>query len=357
MRIAHVLKHCEAGNGHVHVAVDLACEQAAVGHEVHFASGGGAYEELLASRGVRLHRITERPASRAPITLRDLAGAIRSIRPDVVHAHMMSSAAFAAVICRPSRIPLVTTVHNSFDRHSVLMRVGDRIVAVSSAERELLLERGYPENRVRTVQNGSLGTARAALDGRDLGAVQQPTIATLSGLHRRKGVRFAIEAFARLATEFPEWHLTIIGEGPDRLELEALVGEHGLGGRVHLPGSTLTPLPWLRQAEIFVAPSLAEPFGLSVAEARSVGCAVIGSDVGGIPEVLDGGAAGMLVPPGDADALASALRLLLSDPAERGRWRRRAREGAERFSVSRMTADYDLVYGEVVAMRGSSRSR
>lgn len=351
MRIAHVLKHCAAGNGHVHVAVDLACEQSAEGHEVHFLSGGGAYEELLRSRDVRLHRIPERSAARTPLTLRDLARAFRSIRPDVVHAHMMSSAALSAIVCRPLGIPLVTTVHNSFDRHSVIMRVGVRIVAVSAAERALLLERGYPGRRLRTVQNGSLGTARAGLSGRDLGPVSRPTIATLSGLHRRKGVRIAIEAFALLAHDFPDWHLTIIGEGPDRPELEELVRQHRLAERIHLPGSTLAPLPVLAQAEIFVAPSLAEPFGLSVAEARSVGCAVIASDVGGIPEVLESGDAGILVPPGDIPALAAALRTLLADPVERERWRQRARDGSERFSVSRMTADYDVVYGELVAGR------
>lgn len=356
MRILHTLKHCTEGNGHVHVAVDLACEQARMGHQVVFASGGGSYEQLLRDHGVDVHRIRGRSERQAPGALLDLLRLVRRTRPDVIHAHMMSSAVLAFAVGRLTDTPLVTTVHNSFDGHSGLMRVGTRIVAVSEAERSLLLGRGYPESRTVTVLNGSGGSAREGLRGRDVGDLPTPTLVTLSGLHARKGIDLVISAFARLTGAFPEWHLSIIGEGPDRPKLEQLVARLGLEERVRLLGDTTSPLPALRQASIFVSGSRAEPFGLAIAEARAAGCAVVAFAVGGVPEVLDDGHAGKLVPAGDVGAMVEALRGLMGDESGLLEWRRRASEGSERFSVARMTGDYQHVYASAVAARARTGS-
>ncbi len=144
MRIVHLINHCGRG-GNVMVPVDLACEQAANGHSVVYASGGGHYEMLLASCGVRHLRLPQ--TLRNPLVaargLRQLVEFCRAFKPDVLHAHMMSGAVLGYVASRILGIPLVTTVHNSFHKHSQLMRLGDRVVAVSYAERELLLSQGY----------------------------------------------------------------------------------------------------------------------------------------------------------------------------------------------------------------------
>ena len=115
------------------------CAQAADGHRVHFASAGGRFVPLLERSGVRhveLEQSLRNPA-RTVRAAASLAALCRRERPDVLHAHMMSGAVLGRIAGTLLGIPLVTTVHNSFDRHAWLMRLGDRAVAVSRAERGL----------------------------------------------------------------------------------------------------------------------------------------------------------------------------------------------------------------------------
>lgn len=112
-RIFHLAKHVGYGSGSVHVAVDLACLQAAAGHDVTFLSGGGTFVELLVSQGVKHVTLTQdqkRPFA-SLTALRRLVGLARARRPDVIHAHMMGSTLLGYVASRACGAPLVTTVH------------------------------------------------------------------------------------------------------------------------------------------------------------------------------------------------------------------------------------------------------
>ncbi|MGY1787288.1 glycosyltransferase family 4 protein [Geodermatophilus sp. SYSU D00698] len=358
MKIMHVLKHAARGNGHVHVAVDLACAQADAGHRVTFASTRGSYNALLESHGVEVVDVPEatnaRSAARAALALIRIA---RSFRPHIIHAHMMSSAVLAFPVAKVTGAALVTTMHNSFDRHSGLMRLGRVVVAVSEAERHRLLRRGYPTHKVRTVLNGSVSSPRESLDDEhEITEVSVPCVMTLSGLHHRKAVGDAVRAFATALPFAPEWHLNIVGSGPDRPALEAMVDKLRLHGSVHFLGPSLTPWRLLEQAQIFVSSSLDEPFGLSLAEARAAGCAIVATAVGGVPEVLDHGQAGQLVPVADVARMAEVLKSLMTDSGALALWQDRAAKGAERFSVERMAQDYQGVY-ESVARRERPNAR
>jgi glycosyltransferase involved in cell wall biosynthesis len=206
---------------------------------------------------------------------------------------------------------------------------------------------------VVTVLNGVDGSPREALEGEQLGPLARPCVITLSGLHRRKGIADVIAAFAEVLAEFPDWHLNIVGSGPDREELEKSVADRGLAGSIHFLGSTLTPRSLLEEAEVFATGSLADPCPLSVGEARAAACAIVATSVGGIPELLDHGRAGQLVPPSDPAAMAAAFRVVMSDPAALASWRARSKEGAEYLTVDRMAADYVRVY-ESVRRTGSA---
>lgn len=353
VRVLHLLKHAQRGNGSVHVAVDLACAQADEGHEVWFAAARGSYDEVLRRHGVMVVEMPE-PSARigAARAWSATAGLIRRVRPDIAHTHMMSSTVLAWVPALVYGTAIVATMHNSFDRHSWLMRLGRVVVAVSRAEAELLVDRGFPRRRVRVVVNGVIGSAREDIETDEIGDIEGPCLVTVSGLHGRKGVDDVIRAFALAAV--PGWHLNVIGWGPARADLEDLAAELGVADAVHFCGPTLTPWRQLAQAQIFVTGAHAEPFGLNVIEARAAGCAVVATDVGGIPEALDGAAAGLLVPPRNPRAMAAALRTLMSDDEALARWRRRAPEGIERFHVSRMARDYTEVYREALGRRRRS---
>lgn len=353
MRILHLLKHCDRGNGHVHVAVDLACEQASRGHDVVFASGGGTYVELLEHRGVR-HALVQQTMKRSAVGMARLLGLVWHKEDTVVHAHMMGAAAMGYAITRLFGGALVTTVHNSFDSHSGLMRLGDRVVAVSRAERELLLARGYSAAKLDMVHNGPLGSARESLFPDGTLDVPQPYIMTLSGLHARKRVDDAISAFAALSGAFPEWRLVVVGEGPDEAGLRSHAVALGISDRVVFAGRTLNPARLLGRASIFACLSEAEPFGLVAAEARAAGCAVVVSDAGGLPEVVEDGRAGLVVPARDVAAATRAMAGLMGDPKELDRWRAAALEGVGRFSVTGMADGYERVYGDAVQARKSA---
>jgi glycosyltransferase involved in cell wall biosynthesis len=231
------------------------------------------------------------------------------------------------------------------------MRLGDRIVAVSAAERDALVARGFPRNKVETVLNGTQGSLREralALD--EPIELQRPCVLTAAGLHGRKGVDVLVKAFSVAAASTPEWHLYISGDGTERPALEQLAEAGGIGDRIHFVGFRNQPQALLEQADVFSLASYADPCSLVLCEARNAGCAIVATAVGGSPEVLNFGRAGRLVPPGDVSALADALAELMNDPTALRQARVDSKRKSEFFSVDRMATDYDQVY--VRAMQG-----
>ena len=348
MKIVHIAKHCRDANGNVNVAIDLACAQAAAGHEVVFASDGGVLEPLVAAHGVAICRTPQHRGTFAMLRhLVDFVRFCRRTKPDVIHAHMVVSAIFGFVAARLCGCRLVTTVHNSFDKQSVLMRLGDAVVAVSQAEKNLLLRRGFNPEKLVCILNGPVGSVRETLAA-DTGEMQTPSIIMVCGLHARKGVADMLAAFAEISPAFPRWHLNIIGSGPDKPKLEREIADRGLT-RAHLLGSVPHPKRWLERSAIFVTCSYAEPFALSTLEARGAGCALIGTRVGGTPEALAFGEAGLLFEAGDRATLKAHLTRLMADEAELDLWRQRARAGSSGFEIGRMASDHIRLYDAVTS--------
>ncbi|CAB3804519.1 glycosyltransferase [Pararobbsia alpina] len=362
MKIIHLANHVlEIGNGIVNVMVDLACGQADAGHDVVVASAGGQYEALLAEHGVRHIQLVQepRPAKLLPMCWR-FSRIVRAERPDIVHAHMMTGVLIARVVrafARGRAYRLVSTVHNEFQRSAIVMGIADRVVAVSAAVAESMKRRGVPEVRLRTIANGSIGSPRTAASAASSSTLvlERPNVMTVAGMYRRKGIDVLLRAFKPVAAQLPHAHLYIVGDGPDRAEFEALAHTLGLEGRAHFLGFRQDVPALLEATDVFVLPSLQEPFGLVISEAREAGCAVVASDVGGIPEAMSFGRAGVLVPPGDHQVLGRTLHALLADDTLRNTWRERARTDLEWLEVGRVNADYLAVYEEVLGRRTSRK--
>jgi glycosyltransferase involved in cell wall biosynthesis len=350
VRILHLINHCNYGNGSVHVAVDLACVQAQLGHAVMVAADGGDYLELMMSYGVTCETLAQRQTNllKLSASVARLIKICRSFKPNVIHAHMMAGAVFGKTASMLFRIPLVTTVHNSFDRHSFLMRLGDKVVAVSNAERALLIERGYNPKKVEVVLNGPNGSPREGrfekIDSKVLDGIRPPFITTVCGLHRRKGVQDLIAGFAEIASRYPAWKLYVVGDGPDRQALIELSKSLNIADQVIFLGYVKNPHEILSKADIFVLASYAEPFGLATAEAREAGCAIVATSVGGTPELLDFGKAGVLVKPESPKEIAAALSKLMSDPVALQAFRASSKSGSEYYRVGRVVEDYAKVY-------------
>jgi glycosyltransferase involved in cell wall biosynthesis len=261
---------------------------------------------------------------------------------------MMSSAIFAFIATRIFGGRLVTTVHNSFDSHSFIMKLGDGFVAVSHAEAELLARRGFDSSSKFMIHNGPIGSVRQSFFAHIKDAIPSPCVVTLSGLHDRKRVQDVIHAFSEISPLFPKWKLVIIGEGPDEAKLKACAKKLGVEGSVIFFGSSLNPSYLLHQAQIFVSMSHSEPFGLAVVEARSAGCAIIVANAGGMPEVIEGGRAGIIIPPGDVKGLVRELKVILGDPEVLRKWQLASTLHGNIYSVSKMTEEYLRAYQSII---------
>lgn len=177
-----------------------------------------------------------------------------------------------------------------------------------------------------------------------------PFVLGVGRLVPQKGFDVLIEAFARVAPDFPEWELRIAGDGPERDALADLARRLGLEGRVRLLGRVEPIEAELDRAQVFVLASRFEGFPNALAEAMARGLAVISSDCPSGPrDLVRDGLDGLLVPTEDAPALARALAELLSDPARRARLGARAVEVVDRYSeetiVNRWCALLDDVAG------------
>jgi glycosyltransferase involved in cell wall biosynthesis len=346
LRIVHLLNElAQLGNGIVNVAIDLAVEQARAGHHVTVAAPKGAYEELLRASGVRHFELEPSGGLRPLVAMVKLRGFIKRNGTQIVHAHMMTGAVIGRVACTGTRARLVTTVHNSWQRHAVLMRLGHRVIAVSDAVRLDMIRRGVPDHRIETVLNGTIGTMRTPAGVAPTPVtLNHPNVVTVAGMYVRKGIADLIEATAMVRERVPTVTTYLLGDGPDRAQFEKLARDRGIGGSVVFLGFRADAELVMQQADVFVLASHADPNPLVIPEARAAGLPIVATRVDGIPESLDGGDAGLLVPPHAPDALANAIAGLLLAPAQRDRLRAAASRNLERLTVRRMADETLDVY-------------
>lgn len=173
----------------------------------------------------------------------------------------------------------------------------------------------------------------------------------------RKGLSFLLQAVAALRDERPDVRLTVVGDGPQRAEAEALARATGIEDRVQFTGyqSSAQVAEWLSRADVFVLPSLAEGVPIVLMEAMAAGVPVVATNVGGTGELVVDGENGFLVPPTVTDALVSRIRQLLDDPRLRSRLGRAGRETVLRdFSLERTTARLRDLLASTIAGEGAS---
>jgi glycosyltransferase involved in cell wall biosynthesis len=357
MRVLHILNDVsDCGNGIVNTAVDLAMEQARQGLDVAVISAGGGYQTLLEKAGV-IHLTLDQSRRPAQLlrALRTLNAQLGNYRPDIVHAHMRTGLLLAWLLRPLHRHALISHLHNVHDRESIMMGLADRVIAVSQSVAETTAAQGIPKRKIRVVLNRTLQSGRVpALATIQPAVLEHPSIVTVCGMNHRKGIEELINAFELVGSECQDAHLYLVGDGPDRAQFESQARRCSWSSRIHFEGYQPLPQSYMLSADVFVLASRRESFGLVLIEAREAGCAVIAANVDGVAEALDGGNAGILIPPKDPTALAGALRQLLSNPAEREKWRALAPKGIAKFRVDRMASEITTVYAELAKGNASS---
>lgn len=237
-----------------------------------------------------------------------------------LHAHFAGPALdHAFVLSRLTGIPFSFTAHGSdlhVRPHPLLGMIGNESAAVFTPtrfNRSVLTGRyGIPERRIHLDVTGIDTDRFRPGDEREPGSVL-----TVARLHPIKGLRYLIEAYAILRVKNVPFRATIVGEGPERENLERSIRENNLGDHVRLAGEQTRDqiLEELRKTAIFALPSLSEGMPTSLMEAMSCGVPVVATSITGVPELVEEGRAGLLVPPENPEALAERIERLLSDPA------------------------------------------
>ncbi|AFD27136.1 glycosyltransferase family 4 protein [Deinococcus gobiensis] len=352
MKILHVLNEFrEIGNGIVNVATDLACFQARAGHQVLVASSGGEYVDLLKAYGGHHVYFDQQRNTKNLIKATKLwQEIVEEFKPDVVHAHMMTGAVIARLTRKKNSYKIVTTVHNEFQKSADLMRLGDRVVAVSENVKDAMIRRGIDRGKLRVILNGTIGSPRRkSLQEITPVDLNHPAIVVVGAVLKRKGSDIIIEAFKNLSSRFPNAHLYFVG-GLDWQIARTLANNTGVGSKIHFVGFDPQPQRYMLSADIFAFPTLKESFGLVLIEAREMGLPIVASNVGGIPEALSHGQAGILVPPADPTALAFELEKLLESPEYRMEMSTKAYQDLDIFTVERMNYEYLELYKDITSI-------
>lgn len=363
MKLVYIVTRADAvGGASIHVR-DMARAMMERGHEATVLIGGaGPVTEQLSAAGVPFRSL--KYLARAVRPWRDLraeweiGAVLEKMRPDLVSTHTAKAGWVGRSAAHRLGIPAVYTPHGWAigDRISQLSgrvftiaeRIAARwsraIVCVSEYEKQLALEsRVAPPGKLFVVHNGVRDVPDQLLA---VPAKDPVRICSIARLERPKDHVTLLNALSRLA-ETP-WTLDMVGDGPLLGPALELAESLGIASRVHFTGYLPDPAAALAEAQIFALSSRSEGFPRSVLEAMRAGLPVVASDVGGIREAVEHGAAGLLVPPGDPDKLAGALGALLRDSALRQRMGAFARRTYdEKFRLERMIESTVGIYATV----------
>ena len=324
-----------------------------------------------ASEGLRFVGITPRSEFDVQAAWQ-LGHVIGDVTPDVVHAHDPMAVALVAMALRMktglARRPLVVAsrrVDFHLKRHAFSKwkyRHVDVFIAASHLIATVLQDDGIAADRIEVVHDGVNVTfidkePVVEAHGTFWLPSGAPVVGNVAALAAHKGQRHLVAAAAQVVREVPDARFVIIGEGELRDPLERQIRDLGLERHVTLTGFRRDAVGLMKSFDLFVMSSVTEGLGSSILEAMATGRPVVATRAGGIPEAVVDGVTGLLVPPGDEDALARAITRLLRDRAlaERFGAAGRAKVLAE-FSVDRLVAGTAAVYERRLASHAASGS-
>src|SRR5712671_943586 len=312
----------------------------------------------------------------APRTEMDLSAAwkfsriIKRLQPDVIHAHDPHGVAMASLAlsmgsaaAKGGPMPALVAARrvdfhlkgNSFSRWK--SRQVDCFIAASEAIRQMLVGDGVSAEQTVTVHEGiDVDHVRAAppVDVHEAFFLPHgaPVVGNVAALVPHKGQRYLIDAAHVVVQQVPDARFVILGEGDLREHLQKQVHEHHLEKHVLLPGFRTDVLGCLKAFDLFVMSSVTEGLGTSLLDAMAASRPIVATTAGGIPEIVEDGVNGLLVPPRDQRALADAIVRALKDADLR---RRMGEAGFarvnERFTVERMVSDTAGIYERITTAR------
>lgn len=329
-------------------------------------AGGGEVADELSEQGI-LVKVLGLKSYYNPRRILELAVLFQEAGVDLIHSHGYFASTFARLAgLKAGRAALVRHVHTTDYRFSrrnmrieaLLSLYTDQVICVSRAVKAFAVEKlGIPEIRTCVIYNTAFakgnGSQGAGMEKRraELGiGADDFVILALATLKRNKGHDVLLHAARQLRQQHPQIKCLVVGDGPLQGELGAQAERLGLAGHVVFTGLQRDVSPFLEMAHTLVLPTVYRE-GLSVAllEGASAGLPLVGSNLGGIPEVIEHQENGFLIRPGDAGDLAAAIGQLIANPGLRERMGRASREIYQnRFSQGIMLRKIDDLYDRLL---------
>lgn len=269
--------------------------------------------------------------------IKKLSEIIKKEDIDIVHTHGVRANLVGRLAAKLAKRKIIVTTEHSllakdypkfFSRvantliEKISRRFATHFIAVSSGLKEALLKQGISSNKITVVYNGLnpddfISHKPANFWRKKLNLTDEvPVVAMVGRLHPVKGHKFFLESASYLLKKKPQVRFLVVGDGPERKMLEEYVDSLGITDKVLFMGFVSEVAEVLPSIDVLVVPSLWEGFGLTALEAMVAGVPVLASSVGGLPEVVEHGKTGYLVPPGDAKALANGIEWMLEHPKE-----------------------------------------
>ncbi|MCX5685849.1 MAG: glycosyltransferase family 4 protein [Candidatus Omnitrophica bacterium] len=362
LRVLQVTTHLNIGGISKYI-VSLSGALKEKGVDTVVASSGGNMEKELRERGIP-HKTLDMDTKFefGPKVFKSafmLTKIIRKEKVDVIHAHSRVSQVASSLASMMSGSPLVTTCHGYFKKRlrGIFDTWGKKVIAISDAVRTHLEEDlGVKDNRIAVIYNGvdidrfskKYSHDETLAIKKSIGLKDAPAIGTIGRLSPVKGQIFFIQAMAKVAMKRPDAQAIIVGDGGEEDSLKKMVRSLDLEESIRFIKSDPDTHKYLSVMDVFVFPSVKEGLGLALLEAMAQGLPCVASNIGGISNVIEDGSTGILVPVGDAQAIADSITILLGDAGLRARLGERARAlVGERFSIDSMTGKIVKLYEEV----------
>lgn len=325
---------------------------------------GADLEHLLAHSSIPVWYLGKRRGF-DPRMFTRIARIVRYFRPQVVHTHQYVLRYALPPVLRYRTPAVIHTMHNPAEKevgwlgrwvHRLAFRRGVVPVAIAQEVGDSLRRcyriRGFP-----SIYNGvPVDTYRQPLVGREAwrrreGFAQEDTLfVCIARLSAQKNHALLLEAFARGPVAAGRARLLLVGQGDSRSKLEKQAAALGLRDRIHFLGVRTDVPDLLNASDVFVLSSDWEGNPLAIMEAMSAGKAVVSTAVGGVPELIEDGSSGLLVPPGDSRTLAQTMKHMLVNPeARKAIGKAAGARAAERFDVQAMTKAYEGLYEKILA--------
>jgi glycosyltransferase involved in cell wall biosynthesis len=322
MNILFMRPRADSGGAsrHMHALASALAER---GHHVMLAVSGGEWLAHFSSFPISLVPLYPSTPVHWLLSAARLARLVRIENIHVMHSHHRFTTMVGRLISHATGVPLVCTVHEFKTNWRWLssLWLARWVCAPSRALREHLIRfNALAPERVAVVQLGpppihpdpAIESRVRRLCGGDCTG---PLIAYVGRLAPEKGVDILLRALPEVFHAHPEARAVIVGGGPERRALEALAQLLGVAERVRWAGERADAPQWMAAMSVVAAPSRSENFSLTIAEAMAAARPVVAAAVGGLPEMVEDGVTGYLVPPDDPAMLARRLVEVLSDPS------------------------------------------